>query len=164
MKVEKYLEGLRLANDYFSGIYGYEIVILDEDLLRKVFSMVEKIRKKIALKHYNLVVVSLYFDLGGKNTLLIKFTRKYKSLIFERFVKQNFSTDENKISVFISLTKNKTYREWAFRDVEVIKEILDYYKIDKYRQTSTPYSEIIEFSIPLKGEVIKYIIWRPLDS
>jgi len=161
MKVEKYLMGIRFANDYFTELYGYEIVILDEDLLRKVFSMVEKIREKITLKHYNLVVVSLYFDLGGKNTLLIRFTRKYKSLIFERFVKTNFLTEENKVSVSISFTKGNAYeRRFLNRDIEVIEEILKSrkVKVDDYKKMSTPYSEVIEFSIPLESKVIKYII------
>jgi hypothetical protein len=50
--------------------YGYEIVISDKDLLRKVFSIVEKIREKITLKHYNLVIVEFSFDLGGRDVLL----------------------------------------------------------------------------------------------
>lgn len=159
MKVEKYLTGIKSANDYFTELYGYEIVILDEDLLRKVFSMVEKIRKKITLKHYNLVVVRLYFDLGGKNTLLIKFTRKYKSLIFERFVKTNFLTEKNTIHVFISFTKGNVYeKRFLDRDIEVIEEILKSHKVDNYKKTSTPYSEVIEFFLHTESKVIKYII------
>jgi hypothetical protein len=159
MKIEKYLNKLKEAEDYFANEYGYEIIILDKDLLKKVFSMVEKIRKKITLKHYNLVVVRLYFDLGEKNTLLIKFTRKYKSLIFERFVKTNFLTEKNTIHVFISFTKGNVYeKRFLDRDIELIEEILKSHKIDNYKKMPTPYSEVIEFFLHTKSKVIKYII------
>jgi len=165
MKLEKYLNKLKEAQDYFVNEYGYEIVIFDKDLLRKVFSVVEKIREKITLKHYNLVVVEFSFDLGERNTLSLKFSRKYKSLIFDQLIKQNFSTEENKISVFISFTKGRVYEsDFLNGDIGVVKEILNFYKIERYKQISTPYSEVIRFSIPIKSEVIKYIIWRTLDS
>jgi hypothetical protein len=98
--------------------------------------------------------------LEGKDVLLIKFSRKYKSLIFDRFIKRNFSTEENKISGFISFTKGRNVYEnhYLEKDIEVIRRILDSYKIENYKQMSTPYSEVIRFSIPIKGKVIKYVI------
>jgi len=159
MKVEKYLNKFKTAEDYFAKEHGYEIVVFDKDLLRKIFSMVEKIREKITLKHYNLVIVEVSFDLGGKDTLLIKIVRKYKSLIFDRFIKRNFSTEENKISVFISFTWRNIYeKSFLDRDIELIKEILKSHKIEDYKKMSTPYSEVIRFCIPIEGKIIKYII------
>jgi len=166
MKIKRYLDGLDFANSFFSEMRGYEIVISDEDLLRKVFSIVEKIRKKITLKHYNLVVVSLYFKSADGIVFLVKFTRKYKSLDIDWFIKTGSLFEENTISVYISFTKGKNVYEKSFlnRDIEVIEGVLKSHKINNYKKTSTPYSEVIEFFIPIKGEVIKYIIWRPLDS
>jgi hypothetical protein len=159
MKIEKYLNKLKEAEDYFANEYGYEIVIYDKDLLRKVFSIVEKIRKKITLKYYNSVIVEISFDLGREDALLIKIVRKCKSLIFYRFITQNLSNEENKISVFISFTRDNIYeRRFLDKDIEMIRGILKSYKIKDYKQLSTPYSETIRFSIPLEGKVIKYII------
>ncbi len=160
MKIERYLDGLDFANNFFSEMHGYEIVISDEDLLRKVFSMVEKIRKKIVLKHYNLVKVSLYFKSADGIVFLIEFIRKYKSLVVDWFIKTDSPFEENTISVYISFTKGNNLYERRFleRDIEVIKEILNLHKIGNYKQTSTLNLEIIEASIPIKGKVIKYFI------
>ncbi len=160
MKIERYLDGLDFANNFFSEMHGYEIVISDEDLLRKVFSIVEKIRKKITLKHYNLIAVSLYFKSADGIVFLVKFTRKYKSLVVDWFIKTDSPFEENTISVYISFTKGNSICERRFleRDIEVIKEILNFHKMGNYKQTSTLHLEIIEAFIPIKGRVTKYII------
>ncbi len=160
MKIERYLDGIDFVNKFFSEMHGYEIVISDENLLRKVFSVVEKIRKKITLKRYNLVVVSLYFKSVDGIVFLVEFTRKYKSLVVDWFIKTDSPFEENTISVYISFTKGNSICERRFleRDIEVIKEILNLHEIGNYKQTSTLHLEIIEAYIPIKGKVIKYFI------
>jgi hypothetical protein len=160
MKIKRYLDGLDFANNFFSEMHGYEIVISDEDLLRKVFSVVEKIRKKITLKHYNLVTVSLYFKSADGIVFLVKFTRKYKSLVVAWFIKTDSPFEENTISIYVSFTKENNVYERSFldRDIEVIKEILNFHKMNNYKQTSTLHLEIIESFVPIRSQVIKYII------
>ncbi len=161
MKIERYIDGLEFANSFFfSEMHGYEIVISDEGLLRKVFSMVEKIRKKITLKHYNSVVVSLYFKSEDGIVFLVTFTRKYKSLVVDWFIQTDSPFEENTISVYISFTKGNNIYERNFldRDIKVVKEILNFHKMNNYKHTSTSHLEIIESSIPIKSKVIKYLI------
>jgi hypothetical protein len=159
MKIEKYLNKLKEAEDYFANEYGYEIVILDEDLLQKVFSMVEKIREKITLKYYNSVTTELCFDLEGKDTLFITIVRRYKSLVSGSFIKFYSPTKGNEISVSILFSKKNVYTsDLLDRDIRVVKEILNFHEIENYKQKSTSYAEVIEFSAPIEGKVIKYII------
>lgn len=159
MKIEKYFKKLEEAKDYFVNEYGYEIVISDKDLLRKVFSIVEKIREKIALKYYNSVTTELCFDLEGKDTLFITIVRRYKSLVSGSFIKFHSPTKGNGIFVSILFSKNNVYTsDLLDRDIRVVKEILSFHEIENYKQKSTSYAEVIELFIPIEVKVIKYII------
>jgi hypothetical protein len=90
--------------------------------------MVEKIRKKITLRHYSSVVINLCFDLNGKDTLFITITRRYKSLIFDQFLKFYYSIEGNKVFSYISFLRDNVPQKYLLDDdILVVKDILNFH-------------------------------------
>jgi hypothetical protein len=75
---EEYLKELYSSIDEILTNYNYAIFIEDEDLLKKVFSIVEEIHEKIHLKYF--VVTSLKIYLG--DSIIINFVKQYESTNF----------------------------------------------------------------------------------
>ena len=151
--MESYLKDLYSAIDEILTNYNYAIFIKDEDLLKKVFSVVEEIHEKIHLKYFSVISMKIYLG----ESIIINFVKHYESTNLTYFFSFNNLRETNTIYVAINLTLaelNTEERKKIKNDIDIIKEILKESNITETREIP----DGILFSVPIVANVMEFLV------
>jgi hypothetical protein len=151
--LEKYLKELYSSIDEILTKYNYAIFIEDEDLLEKVFSIVEEIHEKIHLKYF--VITSIKIYLG--ESIIINCIKRYESENLTYFFSFNKLQETNILYVLINLSLaelNTEERKYIKSDISIAKKILKKNGITKIKEIP----DGIRFSIPINASVKEFLV------
>ena len=153
VSLEYYLKEFYRSIDEILNNYNYAIFIEDEDVLKKVFSVVEEIHKRANLKYY--VITSIKIYLG--ESIIINCIKQYEHVNFVYFFSFNNLQETNTIYVLINFTLaelNTEERKKIRNDIEIVKKILKENSIAETREIP----DGIVFSVPISAKVIEFFI------
>jgi hypothetical protein len=151
--IEKYLKELYSSIDEILTKHNYAIFIEDEDLLKKVFSVVEEIHEKVRLKYF--VITSIKIYLG--ESIIVNFIKRYGSENLTYFFSFNKLQETNTIYVLINFTLaelNPGERKYIKRDISTTKKILKKSEINRIEEIP----DGIRFSIPISASVKELLV------
>jgi hypothetical protein len=151
--LEKYLKELYSYIDEILNKHNYAIFIDDEDLVEKVFSIVEEIHEKVYLKYF--VISSIKIYLG--ESIIINFMNRFGSTNLTYFFSSNKLQETNTICVLINFTLaklNTEERKYIKNDIGIAKKILKKNEITEIEEIP----DGIRFSIPINADVKEFLV------
>jgi hypothetical protein len=151
--LEKHSKELYSVIDEILNNHNYAIFIEDEDLLKKVFSVVEEIHEKAYLKYYAITSIKMYLG----ESIIINCIKRYEHVNFVYFLSSNKLQETNTIYVLINFALaelNTEEREKIKNDIEIVKKILKENSITETREIP----DGIVFSVPISANVVEFFI------
>ncbi len=151
--LEKYFKELYSSIDEILTNYNYAIFIEDENLLEKVFFIVEEIYKKVRLKYFATISIKIYLG----ESIIINFIKRYESMNFTYFFSFKTLQETNTIYVLIDFTLaklNAEERKFIKNDIGIVREILRENGINEAEEIK----DGIRFSIEINANVVEFFV------
>ncbi len=139
--------------------HNYAIFIEDENLLKKVFSVVEEIHEKIHLKHFAITLIKIHVEIDENEFIIIECVKSlYRTINFSYFF--SFKGLEERVNFVYAITHfnlselNKEERKHIKNDIGIIKEILQANDIREFWEITN----VIKFAVPISASAMKFFV------